>query len=843
MKKDIQLLIEKLKHAHKQKQIWKGIACILSCIAIFVTINLLVTPAITLNEPTAYTFSLRDNYSFDWKSSVTTAYDLDLYFMDTNGNYIEGKDVTFEISANGHGDDPYGFGFIPYSDTTLKNFRGDNLISALEINRYTSSTGEIYEFDHAEVLVNDTWHRFNGESKRWHIWCQNASNSSLQTNYGWRGEYGPNNTSYTIDSNTKYKFVYKEVRYGVKDSVESLGTGSGISFNIFNYSGDNSNVGDNNVNNNGVYNYFTFRGIPGDNNVAGIINPTLDADGFIDSARIKVEPTLDVNKNPVFDCRNTNGCSNFSLGYLFGSGGPSTKGVTSYSANNTPLQINQDDGYYYYDSNANAVDYDTQNNRFMVRNYAERSTNMSSYPGESTRTEFMPFNYWNPNNSSAGTIKEYAANQVDHWFGMTMEFGFYMPEDGKMNDEDMIFSFSGDDDVWVFIDNVLVLDLGGTHGAVDGTINFATGDVESYLNWGGTNAKDDAIAAGLTKTETYTLTNIYQMYTNAGATGDIEWNEDNNTYKNYSYHTLKFFYLERGGSVSNCKIRFNIPVLPSGTVSVQKQFLGEDEYNENHEFTIYDVTNGGATPVPNASYTIGNNIYQTNENGKFTLQKDQVAIFVLNNFHTYYVEETTPGAHAEFYSCTLNDATCPSVNQTGEFTINPDSTHRVVFKNKIKTFDLNVSKTVYSSSSDETFEFKLYLSKNDLPIDILDDINDPQKYVVDHQNGVVTFNLKKDENVTIKDIPIDTLATLQEVKHDGYNVIIKSGDILLANGDTYQFTMDSDKNITVHNTPGVVLPETGGSGILWYLLIGISLIAISIKFGYKYIFNMKEGEV
>lgn len=66
---------------------------------------------------------------------------------------------------------------------------------------------------------------------------------------------------------------------------------------------------------------------------------------------------------------------------------------------------------------------------------------------------------------------------VDLWFGMTMEFDFYMPAGGQIGGEDMVFQFLGDDDVFVYIDDVLVLDIGGTHAANSGSVNFATGAV------------------------------------------------------------------------------------------------------------------------------------------------------------------------------------------------------------------------------------------------------------------------------------------------------------------------------------------------------------------------------
>jgi len=857
MNKDIKSLFEKVIAKHKKNKIFKSVVTTLSFVVIVITIYLLMSPAITLNEERKYTFRLIDSYVRTWKDSrFTTSYDLDLYFMDTDNNYIEGKNVTFEISAtnaNNLTDDPYGFGFVPYNDTALTTARGKDLIDALGLKSYTASTGEIYEFDHAEVLIGDTWHTFTGDGRRWHIWCQGSSAANDTTDptkapadYGWRGRYGTTETDYPINDNIKYKFVYKEVRYGQKDSVETLGAKAGITFKLFNYSGDNSNSGTNNINNNGVYNYFTFRGVPGTNNVAANINTTLDADGFNKDTHVKVKPTLDSGKFPVFDCQGTTGCTDFSLGYLFGAttnplGNP-VNGITRYNPTNTLLK-KDDSGYYYYSSNSNAVDYDTQHDRFMLRNYVERGESLTTFENEANRYEFRPFNYWNKfktqkTNTTYNRTYNYATSETDNWYGMTMEFNFYMPKDGKLNNQNMIFSFSGDDDVWVFIDGVLVLDLGGTHGAVDGTIDFATGEVRSYLNWNGVTGSADE--------KTANTTNIYQMYSNASKTNDVLWTttEDGTgkRFADYSEHTIKFFYLERGASVSNCIIRFNMPVLPSGTLTVKKQFEGTDSYNEDHGFTLYDTTSGTAQPVANEKYTIAGVEHTTNANGYFTLKTNQEALFELINDHKYYVAETNPGAHAQSYSCNLGATVCPSINQTGEFTINPESAYIATFTNEIKKYDLNVNKIVdYDTTNNSTFEFSVLITdSNNLPVIVKDDTNEPAKYTVNKQTGLITFNLKNNTNIIIKDIPVDTNIKLTETKHDGYQVIIKSGEITLKDGDTHEFRMDSDKNITVHNIPGVVLPETGGTGIIWYLLIGISLIIISIKFGYKYTINMKQ---
>lgn len=775
----------------------------------------------TLNDINYYDLHIKDNYDFEWKHDFVKEYNLKLYFMDNLGNNIVGKDISFIIGENEYPDDPYSFGYVPISGETT---RGKDLLKELKLDVYTLETGEKYEFDHAEVLVDGVWQSFLSNSTHWDIWCQYASSSELKDNYGWQGKYG-DNVSYTINENTEYKLVYKLVRYGEKNKVSSLDSSSGISFKMFNYFGDNNESG---INANGLYNYFTFRGNNGE--YPSNINPDIDADGFTDK-RAKVLPNL-LNGYPVFDCRGY--CDNKSLGYLFGEEknplGSKPVGVIEYNPVNTLLQKETINGveYYYYDSNRNAVDYDTENNQFMLRNYLERGYNLSSYPNEVNRYEFMPFNYWNDEKSiktieSTGFTYNYEKSEIDHWFGMVMEFNFYMPKNGMINEEDMIFSFSGDDDVWVFVDDVLVLDLGGTHGAVDGNINFKTGQVEAYLNWN--NVVGD-------KNET----SIYESFLLANKEDKVNWNESNTTFENYSLHTVKFFYLERGQGVSNCKIRFNIPVLPSGSLSVQKLYEGNTKYDDDYEFSIFDVTSNQI--VKDISYTIDNHEYNINSKGIFTLKKDEVAVFKLTNNHQYYVKEINPKEHSVFYKCSLNNIECKNNNKTETFEIKPDSYHKVVFTNKVKTYNLKITKNAYDSTN-ENFSFKLNLdnSLNDVFKDI--EIISSNKYEINHEKKIITFNLMNDEIININNIPLDTLIKLEETFYDGYNPIIKTGDIILSNNNVYEFNIDSDKELVVLNIPGVMLPETGCNGGWLYLIIG-SILLMFVFSTYSY-FKLKEG--
>mgnify|MGYP000246576331 CR=1 FL=1 len=143
----------------------------------------------------------------------------------------------------------------------------------------------------------------------------------------------------------------------------------------------------------------------------------------------------------------------------------------------------QDSGYYVYNSSANFATLE------------EGSKNFKVYASDTTGNEkFMPFNDLKSDYSIDDTESK------NFYFGMHIGFDMLQPKDGlvfnpsKNANENMVFQFNGDDDLWVFVDGVLILDLGGIHGAAEGSIDFATGEVvvpakdhsewENGVSWG-----------------------------------------------------------------------------------------------------------------------------------------------------------------------------------------------------------------------------------------------------------------------------------------------------------------------------------------------------------------------
>ena len=171
---------------------------------------------------------------------------------------------------------------------------------------------------------------------------------------------------------------------------------------------------------------------------------------------------------------------------------------------------------------------------------------------------------------------------------ITMPYGGvvnYTKEDGTTEQRDMIFRFSGDDDMWVFIDGVLVMDIGGIHQAVEGEINFRTGQVT--LSRGSENNPmgqtefamtangivDSSVALG-TKASIWENTKTSNSQ-KVAFPGVNRWPAD-------TEHVVQFFYLERGGCDSNLEIMTNIHLRNEKSAMVEKLW----------DKALYDPENG-----------------------------------------------------------------------------------------------------------------------------------------------------------------------------------------------------------------------------------------------------------
>lgn len=237
---------------------------------------------------------------------------------------------------------------------------------------------------------------------------------------------------------------------------------------------------------------------------------------------------------------------------------------------------------YSYDSGSDyAVYYDFDNNSFYESNqYIQNgTTNDSTAPTKG----FYPLN-------KPGDSRE----AVNMGFGTEFTIPFTLSKDGKINGQDITFNFTGDDDVWVFIDDYLVLDMGGAHRMASGTIDFAkknvtverafTPDKSTTAAW-----KDGATRANQTSTES--LKTFADIETdNVKTFADIMADDS-------KVHTLKMFYMERGMIDSNMSVSFNFSPIPSGltlskdvnTASVNDGLKSVVETKDNFDFTVTDT--------------------------------------------------------------------------------------------------------------------------------------------------------------------------------------------------------------------------------------------------------------
>lgn len=244
---------------------------------------------------------------------------------------------------------------------------------------------------------------------------------------------------------------------------------------------------------------------------------------------------------------------------------------------------------------------------------------------------------------------------TDFFFGMSMQASFMQPKDGTAGITEiqpMKYHFKGDDDVWVYIDGVLFLDLSGIHRHVGGTIDFEKGVVEYYAL---------EPATGEIGNNPYKTVRFEEIL------GSSSGLNDKGTFEDYSVHTMNFYYMERGAGSGVCEIEFNFPLLKQNGITVTKKLDGIEGSvlgNPDFYFQCYKENGQELLIGEGVSYNIldenGNVIGKgtTGKNGVFSIKAGQSADFgdvFKENEGRYFVRELLdPSVFAQYGTITID---------------------------------------------------------------------------------------------------------------------------------------------------------------------------------------------
>ena len=384
---------------------------------------------------------------------------------------------------------------------------------------------------------------------------------------------------------------------------------------------------------------------------------------------------------------------------------------------------------------------------------------------------------------------------TDFFFGMEMKMNFMQPKGGITgpgNDQEMVFYFTGDDDVWVYIDGVLFLDLSGIHRHVGGKIDFVKGEVSYY----GLDVSTGDVGGNPLKTVKFSDL----VSTGLNSAG---------TFADYSIHSFNFYYMERGAGSGVCRMNFNFPLLRQNTISFTKE-LSVDEADKldllgNPDFRFQILKEDGTEPFIGSGVgydildTAGNKIGTgtTSTDGVFILKANQTAVFsgIQENSGKYFVRELLePDAFQQYGKITVDGSTV-TTGTDSEVIVGSDTFQGVdspvkdisdgntafhfdneISFNKMGRLEITKKLETYPQTRElPQFQFVVTLDGALLPIGT--------EYIVGGETRFVTeagmIALAPDETAVISNIIAGSRFTVQETAASGagYTVLYDGSDL------------------------------------------------------------------
>lgn len=357
---------------------------------------------------------------------------------------------------------------------------------------------------------------------------------------------------------------------------------------------------------------------------------------------------------------------------------------------------------------------------------------------------------------------------TDFYFGMEMKMNFMQPKGGLTGNDGqqpMVFYFTGDDDVWVYLDGKLTLDLSGIHRHVGGEIDFVNGVVKYY---------DLLKASGDVAGDPYKTVKFSDIF-------DSTMLNENGTFKDYSTHSFNFYYMERGAGSGVCRMNFNFPLLQKNSISVTKELssneTGQMIGNPDFRFQILKANSTDLFIGPDTEYTIkdenGNTVepdvtHKTDENGVFTLKAGQTAVFtgISEDSGSYYIRELLDTDVFGQYATVSVDGT--STTTSHDVTVGSDQFKGVnstvkdissgstvfIFNNKVdfaKLGSLSITKELIENKGNHSgtdFEFEVKLDGKPIEVGTKYKVGNADKTV--EKEGIIS--IKAGETAVIENI-------------------------------------------------------------------------------------------